>query len=163
MKSSWKLIVPSLAAILSATQLAAQTVKVGTFDKTSITVAFYRSPVWAGVMKQKLTELEEARKVNDKNKIEELEHWGSSHQETAHKQLADEAPLTNIMEALQPAFSEIAAKGHLAVIVSGPAYTDKAVETVDITDLLLDWLKADEQTRKIIDEMRKLKRPIHLH
>jgi hypothetical protein len=29
-------------------------------------------------------------------------------------------------------------------------YADSSVETVDVTEMLLDWLKADERTRTIV-------------
>jgi hypothetical protein len=34
---------------------------------------------------------------------------------------------------------------------------DKTAATVDVTDLLLDQLQADAQTRQIVDELRKTK------
>ncbi len=84
--------------------------------------------------------------------------WGGSAQELAVKQLAGEASIANILETLRPAFPEVAAKAHVVVIVTGLAYTDGAVERVDVTDLLLDQLKATQATRQLVEKMRKEKK-----
>jgi len=159
MDSFSKLVGSALVAILGATCAAAQTSQVGTFDKTAVAVAFYRSPVWAEILKQKQVEMEQARKANDTKKVEELEHWGGSSQELAHKQVLGEAGIGNILEALGPALPEIAAKARVAIIVSDLAYADKTIQVVDVTDFFLDWLKADGQTRKIIRELPKTAHP----
>jgi len=147
--------VPDLAAIgliaaLAVAQAPAQTVRVGTFHKASIVVAFYRSPLWAESLKAKMAEMAVAKAANDTKKVQELDAWGNAHQETAHQQLAGEAPITNILEALAPGLPEIAKKARVAMIVADLPYADSSVETVDVTDMLLDWLKADERTRTIV-------------
>lgn len=145
----------SSAAVMGLTaMLAAQPIKVGTFHKPSVVVAFYRSPQWASVIQTKVAELQEAKKANDTKRAEELDAWGKTQQELAHKQLTGEAPITNILEALAPAFPEVARKAQVAVITPDLPYADRAVEQVDVTDLLVDWLKSDERTRKIVRDLR---------
>ena len=156
MKGFWIL---TALAISGIAPMAAQTVKVGTFHKASIVVAYYRSPMWADLLKPKMAELAEAKKANDNKKAAELENWGKTHQETAHQQLTGEAPITNILESLQTAFPEIARTAHVELIVADVLYASSAVEIVDVTDRLLDWLKADETTRKIVAEIQKHKGP----
>jgi hypothetical protein len=56
-----------------------------------------------------------------------------------------QAPLTNILEALTPAFPSIVASD---LLFAGPG-----VEKLDVTDFILDWLKADDQTRKMIRDI----------
>ncbi len=133
-----------------------KTIRVGTFDKAAVTVAFYRSPMWANILRQKKLELEQANKINDIAKIEELNRWGSSSQEIAHRQLMGEAPLDNIMEALTPALPEIARRAGVTMIVPDLPYAISTVQQVDVTELLLVQLKADDQTRKIIRELPKV-------
>jgi hypothetical protein len=151
MKQPW---IAAVMGALAAAPMMPQTIKVGTFHKPSVVVAFYRSPQWASVMQAKIAEQQEAKKANDTKRAEELEAWGQSHQELAHKQLMGEAPITNILEALTPAFPEVARKAQVAVIAPDLLYADRMVEQMDVTDLLLDWLKADERTRKIIRDVR---------
>jgi hypothetical protein len=139
-----------LIAALAVAQAPAQTVRVGTFHKASIVVAFYRSPLWAETLKAKMAEMAAAKAANDTKKVQELDVWGNAHQETAHQQLAGEAPITNILEALAPGFPEIAKKARVTMIVADLPYADRSVEKVDVTEMLLDWLKADERTRTIV-------------
>ena len=95
-------------------------------------------------------EMARAKDLNDTKKAQELDAWGNAQQETAHQQLAGEAPITNILEALAPAWPEIAKKARVAMIVADLPYADSSVQSIDVTELLLDWLKADERTRTIV-------------
>ena len=71
-----------VAAVVAAQCGVAQTVKVGTFDRPSIVVAFYRSPMWSAVVQEKKTEMQQAKAANDQKKVEELNKWGGDSQET---------------------------------------------------------------------------------
>jgi len=95
-----------------------------------------------------------AKAANDTAKIEQLDTWGGTQQEMAHKQLMGEAPLTNILDVLTPAFPSIADKAQVSVVASDLLFAGPSVEKVDVTDCFLDWLKADDTTRKMIREMR---------
>ena len=143
-----------LVFVFSAVSAIAQTTRMGTFDRQAIVVAFYSSPLWAATLKEKQSELDRARRANDSTKVNELSTWGEESQELAHKQLAGEAPISNIIEALQPAFQEIEKTDNLSAIVPAPA-VDLRVQAIDVTDKLLDWLKANERTRKIIQGLSK--------
>ena len=143
-----------LIATWAVAQAPAQTVRVGTFHKPSIVVAFYRSPLWAESLKAKMAEMAAAKAANDTKKVQELDAWGNAHQETAHQQLAGEAPITNILEALAPGWPEVAKKARVAMIVADLPYADSSVEKVDVTEMLLDWLKADERTRTIVQGLK---------
>ncbi|MGA3020029.1 MAG: hypothetical protein ABSF62_23160, partial [Bryobacteraceae bacterium] len=96
-----------------------------------------------------------AKKANDTGKVRDLEAWGSTHQELAHRQLAGEAPITDILEALAPGLPEIARRAGVKLIAPDLAFADPSVQTVDITDLLMDYLKADARTLEIVRALRK--------
>jgi hypothetical protein len=149
-----------LIATLAVAQAPAQTVRVGTFHKPSIVVAFYRSPLWAETLKAKMAEMATAKAANDTRKVQELEAWGNTGQETAHQQLAGEAPITNVLEALAPGLPEVAKKARVTMIVADLPYADSSVETVDVTGMLLDSLQADERTRTIVRELQDHKGPL---
>lgn len=140
-----------LIATIFVSAISAQTARVGTFDRPSIVIAYYRSPMWAEVLNTKIAERDAAKKANDAAKVAELEAWGQAHQDLAHRQLWGNAPITNILEALKPAFAEVARKAGVEKIVTERTPADSGVEIVDVTPLLLDWLKADAKTREIID------------
>jgi hypothetical protein len=150
---------PSLLLVLtlavSASLVSAQSGKVGTFDSQSILIAFYGSPLWAAELKAKSLELEQARRANDRKKIDELQRWGFDSQELAHKQFAGEAPLTNIMEILKPVLASVAARAHVATVRPRLESDKSSVQTVDVTALLLDELEASPRTRQIIQELQK--------
>src|SRR5208283_5593226 len=129
--------------------LGAQPVKVGTFNKPAIVVAYYRSQLWTDTLQEKRDEMKAAKAANDTAKIEQLTKWGGPQQEIAHKQLSGEAPLSNILEALTPAFPSIAQKAQVSVVATDLLFTGPNVEKVDVTDFILDWLKADDATRKM--------------
>jgi hypothetical protein len=139
----------TFALLLGIPCAAAQTARVGTFDRQAIVVAYYGSPQWAAVLKQKHTELEEAKSAHDQKKIDELNAWGGQSQQMAEEQLAGKVPIANIVEALQPAFAEIEKTSNLSSVVEAPA-SGRPAESVDVTDRLLDWLEASEKTREII-------------
>ena len=140
--------------ILVPASVVAQSNRIGTFDRQTMVVAYYRSPQWADVLKAKQAELTEAKRANDQAKIQALNSWGQQSQELAHEQFSGEASITNIMDALQPAFAEIEKSANVANVVPCPCPEIKA-QAVDVTPQLLDWLKADANTRKIIRELPK--------
>jgi Skp family chaperone for outer membrane proteins len=148
-------LIPALLLTLASTRTLPEENRVGTFNRQAIVVAYYRSPQWADTLKQKRAALEEAKRANDAAKIKELNAWGGESQELAHRQLADGAPITNILEALKPTLDEIEKSEHLANIVPAPA-PDTKTPTVDVTPQLLDRLKADENTRKIIQDLPRM-------
>jgi hypothetical protein len=141
-----------IAISLSLAAAGSAQTRVGVFDRQSIVVAYYRSPQWAGILNAKIAERDAARKAGDTKKADELSKWGQAHQNLSHRQLAGVAPIDNIMEALQPAFAEIAKSAGVEKIVAEPP--GAGVETVDVTDRIVDWLKADERTRQIIRNLR---------
>ena len=149
----FSVLVPVIA--ITAGLTCAQTIRVGTFHKQSVVVAFYRSPLWADATKAKVAELDAARKANDAGKVQDLEAWGSAHQELAHRQLSGDAPITNILEALSPGLPEIARRAVVKLIAPDLPFADPTVEAVDVTDLLLDYLQADANTRSIVRDLRK--------
>jgi len=150
-----KLLWIPTALILIALTGQAQTARIGTFDQQSLVVAYYRSPQWAEIMNAKLAERDAAKKANDAAKLKELETWGQSHQDLAHHQLAGEAPITNILEALKVAWPDIAKRAGVSLIDPNPIYADPSVQKVDLTGPLLDYLKADARTRILIGDLKK--------
>jgi len=150
-----------LLAVLAAMPVSAQTIRVGTFNKGAIVVAFVRSRLWADtVLNPKRAELEKAKQAGDQKKIDELNPWFGARQEQVHQQLAGERPIDDIIAALAPAFTEIAKKAGVALIAVDVPYAGPNVETVDVMEQIMDWLKSDETTRKIVHEVMQQKGPL---
>jgi hypothetical protein len=150
----------AVVALATSVPLRAQPLKIGTFDKASIVVAYYRSPMFSDLLKAKKAEKLRATAAKDTKKVEELERWGSASQERAHQQLGGNAPIDEIVDALKPAFVEAAKKAQVVAIAVDLPYAEASVQTADVTDLLLDWLKADASTRAIVKDLRQRSRPL---
>jgi hypothetical protein len=148
------LLSSAFAATVGAQTTAVQTGPVGTFDKTAIVIAYYNSPQWQATIQEKHQEKDAATKANDTAKAKALEEWGQASQELAMQQLTGNAPIDNILEALQPAFKDIESSLHLGSIVASPS-PDASAATVDVTAQLLDWLHADARTRKWISDAKQ--------
>jgi len=142
-----------LTALCSLPLVAVQPVeRVGVFHRPSIVVAYYRSELWLRQVRERRETMEAARRAGDRRKAAELDRWGRESQRLAHRQLAGKAPIDNIWEALQPLLPEVAARAGVGRIVLDPL---PGAESVDVTLHLLDALKADADTRKIADELRR--------
>lgn len=126
--------------------------RVGVFHRPSIVAAYYRSELWLSQVRERREAMEAARRAGDRRKAAELDRWGRDSQRLAHRQLAGKAPIDNIWEALQPLLPEAAARAGVSRVMLGPP---PGAETVDVTDQLLDALKADAATRKIADGLRR--------
>lgn len=139
---------------------SAEPLKVGTYRKPALVVAWYRSPQFRAQLQQKHAAMAEAKEAGDSKKIQELNAWGQGSQELAHKQLAGEAGIDNILEALKPAWPEIARKAQVAIIAPDPLYLDPKTPKVDLTNEILEWMQADSATRKVIAELEAIKGPL---
>jgi hypothetical protein len=138
----------------SSTAVAGQNVPVvGTFDKSSIVLAYYRSPLWAAVLADRRFELNRV-KATDTARAKELEKYGAESQDLAMQQMGGNAPIDNILAVLQPELKELSGKMKLSAIVDSSAAHPQAA-TVDVTALLMDWLKATSETRKMAEEMHQ--------
>lgn len=141
----------------------AQPAQIGVLNKSGLVVAFYNSQSWKDTVKAKMAEMQAAKQAGDTAKVAELEKWGQTGQERAHQQLAGEAPLDSILEALKPALPEIARRAGVAVVVVDLPYASDQVRIVDVTPHLLDYLNSDARTRKLVAETMKFKGPIRVH
>ena len=151
MKRFWVVVI-FFVFLFSLLPAHAQQTRVGTFDQTSIVVAYYRSSLWSDTIKAKQAEFADAQKAGDTAKASALQAWGEQSQELAHQQLDGKAPITNILDAFKTAFEEIEKSAHLSTVTPYSPAINKA-DSVDVTHMLLDWLKADDKTRQLINQL----------
>jgi len=137
-----------------AASLAAATPVVGTFDRSSIVLAYYRSPLWAAILANRRFELKTVKAGNDTARAKELEKYGAESQELAEQQVFGKAPIDNILAVLEPEFKELSGRMKLSDIVD-LAGADPKAATVDVTSLLMDWMKASSETRKMAVELHQ--------
>jgi len=126
--------------ILAALPCVAQKVRVGTFDRASLLVAYYKNS--NPYFRKEMEALTGAEKK------------GAGFQELAHQQLSGEAPIDNILEALRPALAEVAHTARVDQIAGQIVYQGVGVETVDITGALVERFNPDEKTREMIRSLR---------
>ncbi|MGD0630160.1 MAG: hypothetical protein ABR987_12440 [Terracidiphilus sp.] len=131
---------------------------IGTFDRTSIVLAYYRSPLWSAILADRRFELETVKAAKDEARVKELEKYGGESQDLAMKQLAGKAPIDNIVVVLRPEFKELTTRMKLSGVVEASAANPKAA-TVDVTAQLLDWLNAGAETRKMAADLVAQKPP----
>ncbi len=142
------------AIVWGARGAAAEVNRVGTFDRVSIVVAYYRSSLWDDAVRKMHVELAKAKKAKDMERTRELTSLEKSSRVWAHNQLEKGESIRNVLEALKPAVEKVKKDDNLSDIVVAPAADSKA-ETVDVTEKLLTWLKADDDTRKVIADYKK--------
>lgn len=127
-----------LAALGTPAVAGAPALRVGTFRRTEVLVAYYRSAAWNKMLADKRAERDKAEAAADHDTARKLEAWGRLAQERAHRQLTGQAPLTDngLLDQLAKALPQVAAQAKVHLIVERPLYHDDAVQTVDVTDLL---------------------------
>jgi hypothetical protein len=101
-------------------------------------------------------ELEEAKEAGDEDRASRLEAAGQSLQKQLHMQGFGTAPIEGILEQIRDDLPEIAREAGVDVIVSvwQLAYREDSAELVDVTDTIVERFAPDEQTRKIIHQLR---------
>jgi hypothetical protein len=112
-------------------------VRVGTFHRGSLVMAFYRSAFWS----EKLGALMEQRKKagldGDLATIDKIEGQIRAMQELAEKQLAGKEPIENILEQFKSMWAEIAREANVQLIVEEPLFLAPNTPVQDITPFLL--------------------------
>jgi hypothetical protein len=124
---------------------------VGTYDRSSIALAYYRSPLWDAILADRRFELKTVKAANDTARAKELEKYGVESQDLAMQQVFGKSPIDNILAVLQPEFKELTARLKLSGVVDS-SMADPRAPSVDVTPLLMDWLKATAETRKLAAE-----------
>jgi hypothetical protein len=147
-----------VAAVVAAQCGMAQTAKVGTFDRTSIVMAFYDSPMWSAKIDAAMAERDKAKAAGDQKKVAELSKWGKDQQKLAHKQMMSNAPIDNILVTMKPMLTAVEAQAQVTTIVPEGARIEKSATKVDVTNLLMDELHSNAQTRQSALELRILKK-----
>jgi hypothetical protein len=117
-----------------------QTLRVGTFQRTEVLVAFYHSEFWHHELQGMMAEAKKAKADGDQKKVADLEAKGAALQAEAHRQLTGKAPLTNLLDHLKKEFAAVAKEGGVTLIVEEPLFRDPSIEVVDITPLLVKRL-----------------------
>jgi len=119
---------------------SAATLRIGVIDREKLLVAYYHSQFHDAKIAALQAELKKAKEKGDSDGARKIEARGEALQVLAHRQLAGEATLANVMGPLRLYFAETAKMADVALIVEAPLFRDPRVETVDVTSKLIEKL-----------------------
>lgn len=158
-----------ISGLASYTEVAAEEtkteskVRVGTFDSRLVATAYVRSESFQQRIAKMHADLKEAKASGDEKRVKQLEAEGPALQDLIHKQGFSTWPVHNILQTIEDKLPEIAKQAGVDVIVSkwDVVYQRQGVEPVDVTDLLVARFSPTEETRSILEGLRK-KDPVPL-
>lgn len=110
---------------------------VGVFSRAVVVQVFYRSEVWKARMQAMVEEQNKAVTAGDATKADQIDRELNAMQARAQKQLAGDAPLTNIYDLLQPEWAAIAREAGVDMIVETPLYQATGARVVDVTPFIV--------------------------
>jgi hypothetical protein len=117
--------------------LVATGVRVGTFQRSSLIMAFYRSAFWSAKLSELMVQRNQAATKGDLATIDKVEGQIRAMQELAEKQLAGKEPIENILEQFKPMWAEIAREANVQLIIEDPLFQAPNTPLQDITPYLL--------------------------
>ncbi|MFW6162557.1 MAG: hypothetical protein ACODAJ_07280 [Planctomycetota bacterium] len=142
-RAALALCLAALALPAFAGQPQAAGLRVGTFRRAQVLVAYYRSATWQQILDAKRAERDQAEADGDADKVRRLEAWGDLAQERAHRQLAGLATLdaNGLRDRLHQILPAVAQKAGVHVIVEQPLFhDDDAVTLIDVTAHIVNHL-----------------------
>lgn len=101
--------------------------------------------------------LKEAKASGEEKLVTQLETEGKALQDLIHKQGFSTWPVHDILQNIKAEIPSIAAKAHVDMIVSkwDAVFQRDGADTVDVTDLMVAPFTPNEETRKILDSLRR--------
>jgi len=137
-------------------QQSKEKLRVGTFDSRCIAIAYGRSDEFIKEIDSIKTEVVKAKEEGNVQRVEELEKLGATRQFLMHQQGFSNGSIINIMAKLKEIFPTISAENNVQMILSKweVMFADESIEFVDITDQLVDYFNPDEETRKILGQIK---------
>ena len=151
-------IILFLASDIALSQQQSSKIRIGTFDSRCVALAYGRSPDFMKEMDSVKIALAKAKEEDNKERIEELEQLGPTKQVLMHQQVFSNGSGLNILEKVKDKVPAIAKENNLKMILSKweIIFADESIDFIDITDQLVTIFNPDEQTKKIIENMKSM-------
>lgn len=132
-------------------------VRLGTFDSRAVATAYYRSKTFAQRLADLNTEHEEAKSAGKAELAQQLEARGRQWQDLAHQQSFAARSLGRILNEIKGQLPTISKSAEVDIIVSkwDVTYQRPGINVVDVTDHMVRLFDPDEDTLKVIQELRK--------
>ena len=132
-------------------------IRVGVYDSRAVAICYFRSEVFSKEMKEIMTEHKKAKENKDISKEKEFEEKGQLMQRIAHDKGFGRGSVAEILAEHENGIKKIAKENNLTLIVSKWElnYSGDDIEIVDITLLMMDLFKADENMKKMAKDLQK--------
>jgi hypothetical protein len=142
--------------LATAEKAATPPMRIGVYDSRGIAIAYARSAEFQRQMAKMRSDYEEAKAKGDDKRRKELEKAAPWMQVRLHQQGFSMAGVTNIMAKVADVLPGIAREAGVVLIVSKweMPYKDPSIEIVDVTLPIAKLFKSDEQTLKILGELK---------
>jgi hypothetical protein len=152
------LVISGMASAAEENRPAAKTKSsVGLFDSRAVAVAYAASKYNQEQYNQLKKKLDQAQAAGDKAKAEQIKAEGKAGQERLHQQGFGTASVRKYLDLVKDKLPAVANDAGVDIMVSKweIAYQNPAVETVDVTDELVNAFAPSERTLKIVQELKK--------
>jgi hypothetical protein len=138
-------------------QEASEKTRIGTFDSRCVAIAYGRTDFLKDIGDLR-KEHDKARAEGNEERVKELEKLGPNLQFIMHQQCFSTGSVINIMEKIKDKLPQIAQKNNVKIILSKWElfYDDGSLEIVDITDDIVNLFDLDEQSRNIVQNIKKM-------
>jgi hypothetical protein len=142
---------------------AADPLRIGTYHAPSLVIAWVRSEEHRLELDALVAERDAALEAGDEARVAECERRGAERQELAHRQLAGEAGIEDILERLKEELPSIMTSAHVERLISDAEPVEGGLERVDVTALLVEAFHPDEATRTLLEQARKHPQGARVH
>lgn len=132
--------------------------RIGTFDSRCVAVAYGRSAEFMKMSDSIGTVYSKAQADSNKELIAEIEQFKPTMQVLLHQQVFSNGSINNILAKIKDKFPAIAKENNFKMILSKweIPFADETFEFLDITDQLVAIFSPDEQTKKVIDNIKAM-------
>ena len=151
------IVIILLIPFIVYSQETTQKVRIGTFDSRCVAIAYGRTDFLKNISDLR-KELEKAKSEGNEERVKELEKMGPNLQFIMHQQGFSTGSVINIMEKIKDKIPAIAEKNNVKLVLSKWElfYHDESLEIVDITDQIVNLFNLDEQSRNIVESIKKM-------
>jgi hypothetical protein len=158
-------VLPTSEAQEKQKKAPAAKVRIGTFDSRAIALVYYRSDAIDPHSEELKARYEKAKAAGDEERIKQLEAEFKVLQEIAHKQTFSTWPVDNILEQIEDQIPAIAKQADVEIIVCkwDIVYQKDGIEFIDVTELMVQPFKPDEEAMRIITEQFPKQDPASLN
>lgn len=146
----------SLTVVQAGENAAKPGLRVGVFDSRAVAVAYGRSSAVAEQFKKLRADFEQARAANDSARMKELEQQGQWRQVRLHQQAFSTVGVNAMLSTVAGELGGVAQRANVSMLVSKweTPFVAEGVEIVDVTGPLVMLFHPDEQTLKVIEQMK---------